>query len=124
LEITGKAMNVLARAAIAVQQSTNDFHNWCSNFWRDTLQKNSTTLAYISSWITTAIGGLTLQELAIWVGILSTAGTFLLNAWVKIKEQKRNDARLVEESRREAERHAALLEAIRDRDRKLGIDID
>ena len=65
-----------------------------------------------------------MQELAIWVGILSTAGTFLLNAWVKIQEQKRNDARLAEESRREAERHAALLEAIRDRDRKLGIDID
>lgn len=120
----GKAMNILAIAAKAVQQSASDFHNWCSNFWRDTLQKNSTTLAYVSSWIITAIGGLTLQELAIWVGILSTAGTFLLNAWVKIKEQKRNDARLAEESRREAERHAALLEAIRDRDRKLGIGID
>ncbi len=88
------------------------------------MQKNSTTLAYISSWIITAIGGLTLQELAIWVGILSTAGTFLLNAWLRIKEQERNDARLAEESRRGAERHAALLEAIRDRDRKLGIDID
>lgn len=120
----GKAMNILAIAAKAVQQSASAFHNWCSNFWRDTLQKNSTTLAYVSSWIITAIGGLTLQELAIWVGILSTAGTFLLNAWVKIKEQKRNDARLAEESRREAERHAALLEAIRDRDRKLGIGID
>ncbi len=88
------------------------------------MQRNSTTLAYIISWITTAIGGLTLQELAIWVGILSTAGTFLLNVWVKIKEQKRNDARLAEESRMEAERHTVLLEAIRDRDRKLGIDID
>ena len=111
-------------AASAVTDFIDRIKEWLEHVWGDIVQKNSTAIAYISSWITTAIGGLTLQELAIWVGILSTAGTFLLNARVKIKEQKRNDARLAEESRMEAERHAALLEAIRDRDRKLGIDID
>ena len=122
--MTGTIMQWSKNAASAVTDFIDRIKEWLENVLSDIVQKNSTSIAYISSWITTAIGGLTLQELAIWVGILSTAGTFLSNAWVKIKEQKRNDARLAEESRREAERHAALLEAIRDRDRKLGIDID
>ena len=122
--MTGTIMQWSKNAASAVTDFIDRIKEWLEHVWSDIVQKNSTAIAYISSWITTAIGGLTLQELAIWVGILSTAGTFLLNAWLKIHEKRRNDARLAEESRREAERHAALLEAIRDRDRKLGIDID
>ncbi len=122
--MTGIRMQTHKSALDMLSDFIDRIKEWLEHVWSDIVQKNSTAIAYISSWITTAIGGLTLQELAIWVGILSTAGTFLLNAWVKIKEQKRNDVRLAEESRREAERHAALLEAIRDRDRKLGIDID
>lgn len=122
--MTGTIMQWSKNAASAVTGFIDRIKEWLEHVWGDIVQKNRTAIAYISSWITTAIGGLTLQELAIWVGIMSTAGTFLLNTWMKVKEQKRNDARLAEESRREAERHAALLEAIRDRNRKLGIDID
>ena len=56
------------------------------------MDKHTTIASYTSGLTTTIVGGLSLQELAIWVGIVTTIGTFLVNLYYKRKEDKRAEA--------------------------------
>ena len=50
---------------------------------------NSSILAYLTSVGTAIFGGLTLQDVALWVGILTTIGTFAVNWYYKDREHNR-----------------------------------
>ena len=52
---------------------------------------NSSIWAYLASACTTIFGGLTLQDVALWVGIITTIGTFAVNWYYKEREHDRED---------------------------------
>ena len=43
--------------------------------------------------VTAIFGGMTVQDVALWIGILCTLGTFIVNSYYKWKEDKRAEAR-------------------------------
>lgn len=49
--------------------------------------------AYIASVLTTIFGSLSLNDLAVIVGIFCTVGTFAINAYYKRKDDKREEER-------------------------------
>jgi Flp pilus assembly protein TadB len=49
----------------------------------------STAASYVASASTTVVGGLTLQEFAVWVGICTAIATFLLNWHYQRKADRR-----------------------------------
>ena len=51
----------------------------------------SSIWAYIASVGTTIFGGLTLQNVALWVGIITTIGTFAVNWYYKEREHDREE---------------------------------
>jgi len=53
------------------------------------MEKHSSLMAYITGLGTALFGGVTLQELAIWVGIITALGTFLVNWYYKAHEAAR-----------------------------------
>lgn len=57
-------------------------HSSISSFW-----------AYLTSVSTALFGGLTLQDVALWVGIITTIGTFAVNWYYKDREHDREDER-------------------------------
>lgn len=52
------------------------------------MDKHSSGVSYITALITSTFGALTLQELALWVGIATALGTFLINWYYKYRETK------------------------------------
>ena len=61
----------------------------------------SSIWAYLTSMSTALFGGLTLQDVALWVGIITTIGTFAVNWYYKEREHDREDER--EERRHDGE---------------------
>lgn len=53
------------------------------------MESKSSTISYITGVFTATFGSLTAQEFAIWVGIATTIGTFLVNWYYKAKEARR-----------------------------------
>lgn len=53
------------------------------------MESKSSTISYITGIFTATFGSLTAQEFAIWVGIATTIGTFLVNWYYKAKEARR-----------------------------------
>ena len=53
------------------------------------MEKHSSILAYLASVGTTIFGGLTLQDVALGVGIVTTLGTFAVNWYYKDREDER-----------------------------------
>ena len=53
----------------------------------------SSIWAYLTSVSTALFGGLTLQDVALWVGIITTIGTFAVNWYYKEREHDREDER-------------------------------
>ena len=58
------------------------------------MEKHSGTWSYYAAGGTIVFGGVTLQDLALWVGIAATIGTFIVNVYYKSRE----DARRARES--------------------------
>ena len=56
------------------------------------MEKHSSVWAYLASLSTALFGGVTLQDVALWVGIITALGTFLVNWYYKRKEDKRLEA--------------------------------
>ena len=56
------------------------------------MEKHSSVWAYLTSLGTALFGGVTLQDVALWVGIITALGTFLVNWYYKRKEDKRLEA--------------------------------
>ena len=56
------------------------------------MEKHSSVWAYLTSLGTALFGGVTLQDVALWVGIVTALGTFLVNWYYKRKEDKRLEA--------------------------------
>lgn len=54
-----------------------------------------TASAYSVGLMTALFGGITVQEVAIWVGILCTVGTFVVNSYYKWKEDARQEKRWI-----------------------------
>lgn len=52
------------------------------------MDKTVSTASYVTSGAVVAAGQFTLQDLAVWVGIVTAIGTFLLNAYYKYLERK------------------------------------
>jgi hypothetical protein len=50
------------------------------------MEKHSSVTAYVASLMTALFGGITLQEVALWVGILTALGTFIVNWYYKERE--------------------------------------
>ena len=57
------------------------------------MEKHSSIFAYITSMGTAIFGGLTLQDVALWVGIITTFGTFVVNWYYKEREHDREEER-------------------------------
>lgn len=53
------------------------------------MESKSSPISYITGVFTATFGSLTAQEFAIWVGIATTIGTFLVNWYYKAKEARR-----------------------------------
>ena len=53
------------------------------------MESKSSPISYIAGVFTATFGSLTAQEFAIWVGIATTIGTFLVNWYYKAKEARR-----------------------------------
>lgn len=60
----------------------------------------ATASAYSLGLMTAIFGGITVQELALWIGILCTVGTFAVNSYYRWKEDKREEQRLSREQNR------------------------
>ena len=56
------------------------------------VEKHSSVWAYLTSLGIALFGGVTLQAMALWVGIITALGTFLVNWYYKRKEDKRLEA--------------------------------
>ena len=57
------------------------------------MEKHSSIPAYLASVGTAIFGGLTLQDVALWVGIITTMGTFAVNWYYKEREHDREEER-------------------------------
>ena len=57
------------------------------------MEKHSSIFAYIASMGTAILGGLTLQDVALGVGIITTIGTFAVNWYYKEREHDREEER-------------------------------
>lgn len=57
------------------------------------MEKHSSILAYIASVGTAIFGGLTLQDVALGVGIITTIGTFAVNWYYEEREHDREEER-------------------------------
>lgn len=57
------------------------------------ISSDSGIWAYLASVSTALFGGLTLQDVALWVGIITTIGTFAVNWYYKEREHDREDER-------------------------------
>ena len=55
--------------------------------------KHSSVWAYLTSLGTALFGGVTLHDIALWVGILTALGTFLVNWYYKAREDDRAEQR-------------------------------
>lgn len=53
------------------------------------LEKHTSMGAYLTSLCTAIFGGLTLQDVALWVGIATSIATFLVNWYYKERELRR-----------------------------------
>ena len=51
--------------------------------------KHSSAWAYLAALGTALFGGVTLEHIALWVGIITTIGTFLVNWYYKAREDDR-----------------------------------
>lgn len=59
------------------------------------MEKHSSLWAYLTAAGTAVFGGITLQEFAVWIGIITTLGTFILNWYYKAQTAKREAHLLV-----------------------------
>ena len=57
------------------------------------MEKHSSVWAYLTSLGTALFGGVTLQHVALWVGIITALGTFLVNWYYKAREDDRAEKR-------------------------------
>lgn len=57
------------------------------------MEKHSSIWAYLTSVGTAIFGGLTLQDVALWVGIITAVGTFVVNWYYKDREDERAERR-------------------------------
>lgn len=57
------------------------------------MEKHSSVWAYLTSLGTALFGGVTLQDVALWVGIITAIGTFLVNWYYKGREDERAEKR-------------------------------
>ena len=57
------------------------------------MEKHSSIFAYIASMGTAIFGGMTLQDVALVVGIVTTIGTFVVNWYYKEREHDREEER-------------------------------
>jgi uncharacterized membrane protein (DUF485 family) len=64
------------------------------------MEKHSSAAAYIASLGTALFGGVTLQEVALWVGILTAVGTFVVNWYYKEREADQFEALLHKKARK------------------------
>lgn len=55
------------------------------------MEKHSSVWAYIASLGTAVFGGMTLQDAALWIGIITTLGTFVVNWYYKEREADREE---------------------------------
>ena len=57
------------------------------------MEKHSSVWAYLTSLGTALFGGVTLQDVALWVGIIPALGTFLVNWSYKARADDRAETR-------------------------------
>ena len=57
------------------------------------MEKHSSIWAYLASVSAAIFGKLTVQDVAMWVGIIITIGTFAVNWYYKDREHKREERR-------------------------------
>ena len=59
------------------------------------VEKHSSVWAYLTALGTAVFGGFTLQDVALWVGIITAIGTFVVNWYYKEREADREEHLLV-----------------------------
>lgn len=72
--------------------SSTDGHPGTAVIKENILEKHAAVSAYATSAATSVAGWITLQDFAIYVGIATAIGTFVLNWYYKSREDKRQEA--------------------------------
>lgn len=62
---------------------------YVGEFRRCKVEKHASVWAYLTAGITTLFGGVTLEHVALWVGIGTALGTFFVNWYYKAREDAR-----------------------------------
>lgn len=57
------------------------------------MERHSSIYAYLTSFGTALFGGITLQDTALYVGIITAIGTFVVNWYYKVRDDQRAEAR-------------------------------
>lgn len=57
------------------------------------MEKHSSAWAYLTSLGMALFGGVTIEHLALWVGIITALGTFIVNWYYKAREDDRAEKR-------------------------------
>lgn len=57
------------------------------------MEKSSGVVSYITAFLTSIFGAVTLQDVALWVGIATAIGTFLVNWYYKEREAEWREGR-------------------------------
>ena len=57
------------------------------------MEKHSSAWAYLTALGTALFGSVTIEHLALWVGIITAIGTFLVNWYYKAREDDRAEKR-------------------------------
>lgn len=57
------------------------------------MEKHSSVISYVSGGGLFSVGALSLNDVAMIVGIITGVGTFIVNWWYKAKDDKRRDRR-------------------------------
>lgn len=58
-------------------------------------ERHSSLWAYLAAGFATVFGGFTLQDVALWVGIITAIGTFVVNWYYKEREADREEHLIV-----------------------------
>lgn len=58
------------------------------------MEKNASTWSYVTAYVSTAVGGITLDQVALWIGIITAVGTFAVNWYYKARADKRDASRV------------------------------
>jgi len=57
------------------------------------MEQKSSFTSYVAAWVSVTFGSVSLDRVAVWIGIVTAIGTFALNWYYKAREDRRQEGR-------------------------------